>query len=71
VAGSDPQTRRLEVQMTEKRNQHTDAHDHATKTSERPDPREEDGTSTEPLTPFEPHEGDDSPLGDTDQHSDA
>jgi hypothetical protein len=31
----------------------------------------DEGASRDPGSPFEPHEDDDSPLGDTDQHSDA
>jgi hypothetical protein len=31
----------------------------------------EPGSGSEPNVPFEPHEDDDSELGDTDQHSDA
>jgi hypothetical protein len=56
--------------MPEHRNQHADADDRAVQ-APRPDPREADDTAADPSTPFEPHEADDSPLGDTDQHSDA
>ena len=32
---------------------------------------DERGTSADVQAPFEPHEDDDTPLGDSDQHSDA
>jgi hypothetical protein len=36
-----------------------------------PGTRDDTTSSPEVSTPFEPHEEDDTPLGDSDQHSDA
>jgi hypothetical protein len=34
-------------------------------------PEDEQGSSADVKAPFEPHEDDDTPWGDSDQHSDA
>jgi hypothetical protein len=36
-----------------------------------PDTTDEDDAGHDVSVPFEPHEDDDTPLGDSDQHSDA
>ena len=36
-----------------------------------PERNDEEDSARDPNVPFEPHEDDDSPFGDTDQHSSA